>query len=199
MEGAPLVLGLRLQRARRGHRVLVRRPSWQAQGVAGRLWSYRAGVSSSSSAPRCLEDPGPVLSLVVSARRGTHHGPAPRRTGRPPSGCGDGTGAGNHSARSRAVCPQVQSAVVSGITFSFFFSPSSLLSFLTPMKTSGAGRPLCPWRRAHLWQEHQYPEQTEGSHKLMGLRSCGNNKGGSRRGLATPCGCRFWIWGSRLR
>lgn len=113
--------------------------------------------------------------------------PALRRRGGPPSGCGDGPGAGQHAARSRVVLPKCRVPAISGMTFSFFFS-SSLFSFFTPMKKSGAGRPLVPLVGGPTFgRSASTQSRLRGSHKLTGLRSCGNRtKAWEQEGPGNP-------------
>ena len=204
--GALLGLGLRLQKARRGHRVLVRRPSWQAQGwwegfgltegaprvpallpAARRTLGLSLALWSQLAGSRRPEDPGPVLGLVVSARR-----VAPRSLL-----CEGGAGSPAGVAMALVLVttlPEAESSVpkcrvpaISGMTFSFFFS-SSLFSFFTPMKKSGAGCPLVPLvGRPTFGRSASTQSRLRGSHKLTGLRSCGNStKAWEQEGPGSP-------------
>ena len=148
-------------------------------GLSLALWSQLAGS-------RRLEDPGPVLGLVVSARR-----VAPRSLL-----CEGGAGSPAGVAMALVLVttlPEAESSVpkcrvpaISGMTFSFF--SSSLFSFFTPMKKSGAGCPLVPLvGRPTFGRSASTQSRLRGSHKLTGLRSCGNStKAWEQEGPGSP-------------
>lgn len=83
--------------------------------------------------------------------------------------------------------PKCRVPAISGMTFSFFFS-SSLFSFFTPMKKSGAGRPPVPLVGGPTFgRSASTQSRLRGSHKLTGLRSCGNRtKAWEQEGPGNP-------------
>lgn len=96
-----------------------------------------------------------------------------------------------HEASRLSPCCRV--LIISGITFSFFFFPSSLFSFFTPMKKLRAGCLQAPLvGRLTFGRSANTQSRVRGSHKLPGLRSRGNRtEAWEEKGPGTPFSCRF--------
>lgn len=92
-----------------------------------------------------------------------------------------------------SLSPSCRVLIISGITFSFFFFPSSLFSFFTPMKKLRAGCLQAPLvGRLTFGRSANTQSRVRGSHKLPGLRSRGNRtEAWEEKGPGTPFSCRF--------